>query len=277
MSQEETMRRTAFARAALLGVLIALAPQATWAGSAWDGTRAELFGDRPIAAAEDRVVFEAPYRAMDQRTVAISAAARFADGRRVKSVTFVVDENPMPVAAVFRFGDARERVELAIDVRLNEPSGVRVIVEASDGALYMAEKFVKASGLGVCAAPPIGDQQAAAKTMGRMRLADLTGSDEAAATTRYRRRVQLDIQHPQNTGLQMNQVTMLYIPQRFISAIEVRQGDHTIFTMEGSMTLSENPRVAFDYQVNGASPIRVLVRDTGNAAWEQEFPVGSGS
>ena len=89
----------------------------------------------------------------------LSVEAAFRDGRTVKSVTFVVDENPMPVAAAFRFADDRDRTTLTVNVRLDRASPVRVIVEASDGALYMVEKFVKASGLGVCAAPPIGDER----------------------------------------------------------------------------------------------------------------------
>ena len=71
-------------------------------------------------------------------------------------------------------------LRLSIDIRLDHASPVRVVVEASDGALYMVEKFVKASGAGVCAAPPAGDPVLAAKTMGEMKLTDLTGSDAPA-------------------------------------------------------------------------------------------------
>src|SRR5258707_1021257 len=144
-----------------------VAPQAH-AGSAWDDIRPATFGDRVIADGQGLLTFKAPYRAEDQRAVPISVEATFRDGRKVKSVTFVVDENPMPVAAVFRFADSRDRVALGLNIRLDHQSPIRVIVEASDGALYMAEKFVKASGLGVCAAPPVGDERELARTMGQM-------------------------------------------------------------------------------------------------------------
>jgi sulfur-oxidizing protein SoxY len=262
--------------AAVLLVLALVLPQAARAG-AWEDIAPALFGDRPIADGHEVLRLTAPYRAMDQRAVPIVVEATFADGRKVKSVTLVVDENPAPVVAVFHFGDDRDRAALGANVRLDHASPVRVIVEASDGALYMAEKFVKASGLGVCAAPPVGDPLLAANTMGEMRLADLTGSDAGAAATRFRRRVELDIRHPQNTGLQMNQVTMLYIPLRFISAVEVRQGDAKIFEMEGGMSLSENPHIEFDYRVNGAGALAVQATDTDKASWRREFPVGSSS
>jgi sulfur-oxidizing protein SoxY len=63
--------------------------------------------------------------------------------------------SPSPVAAVFHFADPRERAALGLNIRLDEESAVRVIVEASDHRLYMTAAFIKASGLGVCAAPPV--------------------------------------------------------------------------------------------------------------------------
>jgi sulfur-oxidizing protein SoxY len=269
-----------FARSPLRATLVAgalLAASPAFAGSAWDDIRPSAFGTRAIEDGAAVVAFHAPYRAEDQRAVPISAEAAFKDGRKIKSITFIVDENPMPVAAAFRFADNRDRATLSIDIRLDHASPVRVVVEASDGALYMIEKFIKASGAGVCAAPPAGDPVLAAKTMGQMKLTDLTGSDTAAGATRFHRSAQLDIKHPQLTGMQMNQITLLYTPLRFVSTVEVRQGDETIFELQGSMTLSENPRIAFDYQINGAALIKVTTKDTSDTVWTQEFPAGSNS
>jgi len=111
----------------------------------------------------------------------------------------------------------------------------------------------------------------------RPNAADDLTNDDIAAATQLRRRAQLDIKHPQNTGPQMNQVTMMFFPLRFITRIEVRQEDQIIWTMDGGMTLSENPRIAFDYRVNGAGRLRVRAEDTRYAVWEQSFPIGSSS
>ena len=259
----------------LAGVLLSIAP--AFAGSAWDDIRPSAFGARTIEDGAAFIAFQAPYRAEDQRTVPLSAEAAFKDGRKIKSITFIIDENPMPVAAAFRFADQRDRAALSIDIRLDHASPVRVVVEADNGALYMIEKFVKASGAGVCAAPPAGDPVLAAATMGQMKLTDLTGPDKAAGATRFHRSAQLDIRHPQLTGMQMNQITLLYTPMRFVNAVEVRQGDEKLFDLEGSMTLSENPRIAFDYQINGAALIKVTTKDTNDTVWSQDFPVGSSS
>lgn len=271
------MRATQSFTSFTVAVVASLLASQAYAGSAWDDIRPTAFGTRTILSGQGLLAFKAPYRAEDQRAVPISVETTFTDGRKVKSVTFVVDENPMPVAAVFRFADDRDRVALEVNIRLDHASPIRVIVEASDGALYMAEKFVKASGLGVCASPPIGDANEIARTMGQMRLTDLTGNDSVAGATRFRRRVAFDIRHPQNTGMQMNQITMLYIPLRYLSALEVRQGDVKLFDLEGSMTLSENPHIEFDYQVNGAAMMHVRAKDTSDKVWTQEFAIGSGS
>src|SRR5581483_9711775 len=115
-------------------VLLALSPAAShscWAGSAWDEIRDAAFGDRPIEAGNDALGFRAPDRALDQRTVPISVDASLVDGRKIRSVTFVVDENPSPIGAVFRFPEAREHILLSIDLRLDQPSTMRAIVETS--------------------------------------------------------------------------------------------------------------------------------------------------
>jgi hypothetical protein len=47
--------------------------------------------------------------------------------------------------------------------------------------------------------------------------------------------------------------------------------------MDDGMTLSENPRIVFDYWVNAAGRLRVRTEDTRHAVWEQSFPIGSSS
>ncbi|MEJ2375917.1 MAG: quinoprotein dehydrogenase-associated SoxYZ-like carrier [Pseudolabrys sp.] len=257
--------------------VLAVAAGQAHARTAWNNIRSFAVGTRPIMDGKGVFTFKAPYRAMDQRRVPLSVKAAFHDGRTIKSITFVVDEDPMPIAATFRFADDRARANIGFDIRLDHASPVHAIVEASDGKLYMSEHFVKASGLGVCAAPPIDNEAVALRTMGRMHLADITGGDGAANATHFRRRAAPDIKHPQNTGMQMNQVTMLYIPLRYVSAIEVAEGGAKLFDVKGSMTLSENPHIALDYRPNGANVLKVTVKDTSKSVWRHAFPTGSGS
>ena len=120
-------------------------------------------------------------RPLDQRAVPIEVEAKFADGRSVRAVTLIVDQNPTPVAARFDIGGKREHLKVSTLFRLNAGTDVRAIVEASDGQLYMAERFVKfAGGQAACSAPPSGSPEQIAATMGSMSLKPL--GKQAAAT-----------------------------------------------------------------------------------------------
>ena len=245
------------------------------AGSAWDEIRAGVFGTRTIHPAGDLVALTAPVRPTDQRAVPIAVEATFKDGRTVRAVTFIVDENPSPVAAVFDIGGKRDHLKLATNLRLNAATDVRAIVEASDGELYMADRFVKfAGGQAACAAPPSGTPQEIAANMGKMTF-EPVGKREAV--TQITPEAKLSINHPNHTGMVLDQLTLLYVPLRIITDMEVKQGDERVLAMKGSITLSQNPVVDFDYRVNGAETMHVLVRDSDGASWERSFPIGQGS
>lgn len=259
--------------AAALLALLAAAPAS--AGSAWDEIRAGLFANRPIEAAGDAVVLTAPYRPRDQRAAPIEVEAKFADGRSVRSVTLIVDQNPTPVAAVFDIGGKREHVRLATTLRLNAATDVRAIVEASDGQLYMADRFVKFDGgQSACSAPPSGSPEQIAANMGKMTLEPL---GKPAAATQIEARARLKISHPNHTGMVRDQLTLLYEPLRIITGMEVRQGAERVFAMQGSIALSQDPAIEFDYRSNGAESLHVEATDSAGASWARDLPVGQGS
>ena len=259
--------------AAALGLGAAIPARAD--DGAWSDLKTMVYGARTIHEGRGIVAFKAPYRAEDDRRVPVSMTAGFADGRTVKSVAFIIDENPMPVAADFKFAKPLDKVGLGVDLRMNGPSPVRVVVEASDGELYMAESMVRTSGLGACAAPPVGDPKLALKTLGEMAMTDATDKP-AGNVTVLNRRARLDIRHPMNTGMQMDQITLLYIPARYMSEISVAMDDAPLFTAKTGFALSENPRIEFDYRLGGAAEIRVEGHDTEGASFAHAFPLGAG-
>jgi len=259
---------------AALAAVMGASP-AAHAGKAWDEIRAGVFGTRAIEPAGELVHLTAPMRPKNQSAVPIEVEAAFTDGRTVRAVTIVVDENPSPVAAVFDIGGKRDRLKLATLMRLNAATDVRVIVEASDGALYMAERFVKfAGGQAACSAPPSGSPEMIAANMGKMTFEP---AQKAAAVTEITPHAKLKVSHPNHTGMVLDQLTLLYVPLRIVTDMEVVQGAERVFAMKGSITLSQDPVVDFDYRVNGAETMRVRVRDSDGAAWERTFPIGQGS
>jgi len=245
------------------------------AGSTWDGLKGDVFGQRRIENGLGIMTLKAPVRPEDQRAVPVDIEARFADGRTVKSVTLVVDENPMPVSAVFNMGPNQRQVSLKTNIRLNQQTEVRAIVEASDGALYMASQLVKfAGGQAACAAPPTGNPEEIAANMGKMQLTDASTSGQA---TQIMHDMRLRISHPNHTGMALDQQTLLYIPLRMISSLEVMQGDVKLFDMIGSITLSENPVLEFPVSLTGEHTINVVLKDSDGTEWKRSLPIQAGS
>ncbi len=274
MTQPEMFRRTVLASALLLfsiSVNGALAGEAAWAD-----IKPAIFGDRAILpATPGMLAMTTPYRSADDREVPVAVSASFADGRTVRAVTVVIDENPMPVSAVFRFDAPRRSVSIATHMRFDGPSPIRTIVEASDGRLYMSESYVKTSGLGACASPPVNNPEDALAWLGNMELVHRQApSGNMSSATRTAR---LKIMHPNLTGLQMDQITLQHIPARYISTIEVREGDEPVLTVESGIALSENPEIEFDYPLNGAETLSVYAKDTDGTEFRHDFPVGTGS
>lgn len=276
--------------AACAAVLAAAVPEAAGAQApteaethaTWLAIRGDVVGERPIVDGTGILAIEAPYRAHDAAVVPLDITAHLPDGKAVKALTIVIDENPSPVAATFTFGQRRADLALSTRVRINSYSFVRAIVEADDGTLYMSERYVKASG--GCSAPALKDADQAFANLGKMKVrypppaealatpAKLPGTAPAAGASRLVR-AQIMIRHPNYSGLQMNQLTQLYIPARFVNDIEVSQGGDKLFAMEGGISLSEDPTIAFEFQSNGAGTLDVKAVDTDGEVFSGAFAI----
>ena len=264
--------------ASIATALSLLTPVAASAQSAWDNIRPEVFGQRIIHDGTGIMTLKAPFRPEDQRAVPIGVDAKFADGRSVKAITIIIDENPSPVATVLRPGAGRAHVGVNMNFRFNRKTNVRAIVEASDGELYMAHAFVRyAGGQSACSAPPNGNAEEIAARMGKMKLAELTDAAANANSTQIQRRARLEVKHPNYTGLQMDQVTLLYWPVHIIEKLEVRQGNDVVMQLDNGISVSEDPVIDFNFDLNGAGSLKVVASDTKKNVYEQTFPVGPGT
>ncbi|MBL8564166.1 MAG: quinoprotein dehydrogenase-associated SoxYZ-like carrier [Hyphomicrobiaceae bacterium] len=262
--------------AGVAGFVAPSAPVALAAGmSTWDGLRPEVFGTRRIDSGLGVVTLKAPFRPEDQRAVPVGIEARFIDGRTVKSVTLIVDENPSPVAAVFTLATEKNQVALKTNIRLNQETHVRAIVEASDGKLYMVSQLVRfAGGQAACAAPPTGNPEEIAANMGKMQVANVPVEANASSIAS---RVRLKISHPNHSGMALDQQSLLYIPLRMITNLEVSQGGNKLFDMAGSISLSENPAFEFDVDLTGEHRIVAKLKDSDGAEWSRELALPAGS
>lgn len=224
----------------------------------WAGLKQIHFGNRPIQDGTGVVGLEAPARAEDAAIVPITIKDFLpVDGkRRIDKIWLVIDNNPVPMSAAFDFTALAGRADIATRVRVNAYTPMRAIAQTNDGQLYMATRFVKASG--GCSAPASKDPEAALANLGEIRLRTY---DEAASLGEPRE-VQLMLRHPNHTGLQMNQLTRLYVPAHFVRKISVNYAGDQVLDVETTFSLSENPSLRFSLEPQRPGKLTVQVTDS---------------
>jgi sulfur-oxidizing protein SoxY len=233
----------------------------------WPGLVRDIFNGRHLADGASLFAIEMPSRADDAAIVPLTIRATLGptDTRRVRSFTIVIDENPAPLAAVFHLGPSAVVPAISMRVRVNSYTNVHAVAELSDGTLHVVKTYVKASG--GCSAPAVKN---ADKTgFGQLRFRQFAG--RAAASNM--REAQIMIQHPNNSGLQMDQVTRLYVPAFFVHSLKIWQGEDLVLAMESSISISEDTNIRFTFLSNGARTIRAEAVDTKSNVFEGNWPV----
>lgn len=264
-------RLLAWLVAAVLAVAAQPVVAASDADDVWPGIRKDLYADRVIVEEDGAVMLEAPVRADDAAVVPITMRIPAGIAASAKALTLVIDKNPMPVAATFAFGPAAGAGDRLIEtrVRVDMYSNIRAVLETSDGKLHMATKFVKAAG--GCSAPALKDAAEALAGLGQMKV-----RLREASQSPIMQEAQIMIRHPNYSGMQMNQLTGLYIPAKYVQSIEVKRGSDVVFTMEGGISLSENPNIRFTYAAGGDNDIAATAKDTdGSVFTVRQSPKGS--
>jgi sulfur-oxidizing protein SoxY len=264
----------------LAGVLAALQFGACLAPAAtpdlydpWPGLVRDIFNDRAMNHGAGVIAIEMPYRAEDAAIVPVTLRATLPPGdtRHVLAITLVIDQNPAPMAARFELGRDSSVSEISTRVRVNNYTDVHAIAELSDGKLYMTKTYVKASG--GCSAPASKNADEAKSKLGQMRFRQFAKS--GVGLTSGAREVQIMIGHPNNSGLQMDQVTHLYIPPFFVNEIRLWQDDSLVLAIEGGISISEDPNIRLTYTPNGAKRFRVEAKDTEGHVFKNEWKVDS--
>ena len=80
------------------------------------------------------------------------------------------------------------------------------------------------------------------------------------------------IRHPNYSGMQMDQLTRLYIPARFVKTVKILQGEELLLAVESGISISENPVFRFDYLTNGATTFSADIEDSEGRSFHQEWP-----
>ena len=244
-------------------------PSETERAARWSDLRHAIFGDRVVEDAGDLVKIDAPGRAEDAAIVPVAIRVAEALAPEIQGLYLVIDNNPSPLAAHFVLGALADAREIATRVRIDDYTYLHAIAETKDGRLYATAQFIKAAG--GCSAPAGKDQALALERLGKMKLT-LAGRSKADQPLQ----VKLLVSHPNNSGLQMDQVTRNYIPADFMQTLDVSYNGNSVFRLESDISISEDP--SFNFAIRAADPgapgvIKAEILDSNQRHFSQSWPV----
>jgi sulfur-oxidizing protein SoxY len=232
----------------------------------WAELRAAMFGDREVQDGGDLVRIDAPERAEDAALVPVTFVLDNRIAGNVRQLYFVIDDNPSPLAGLFRFGPLADPRVLTTRVRVDDYTYMHAVAETADGSLYATARFIKAAG--GCSAPAGKDQALAVQRLGKMKLTYRSGADFDKPVA-----AQLLISHPNNSGLQMDQLTRNFIPADFIQSIKITYNGEAVLSVESDISLSEDPSVGFQFVPLAPGSLAVEVDDSMQRHFTQGWPL----
>jgi sulfur-oxidizing protein SoxY len=222
----------------------------------WLQLRKKLFGDRAIEAdpGASAVQLFVPLRAAYGASVPVKIVSKLPQRPDlfVRKLHVLVDKNPSPLAAVLNLTTEIGQADFETRLRVDEYSHVRVVSELSNGTLHLDSRYVKTSG--GCSAPP---NRSALHLVGKtvLKLAGplVLNQPNAADVT---------VIHPNDSGFELNQTTVMYIPPHFVRSISVSYAQRKVFDVEEDFSVSENPTWRFHFVPRELAEMRAEVVDS---------------
>jgi sulfur-oxidizing protein SoxY len=233
----------------------------------WDLLSAKLFNGRKLKAGREVVQLTVPLRAAYGASVPVKVVSMLAQTPQlhVRRMWVVVDKNPSPLAATLDLTTDIGQADFETRLRVDEYSHVRVVSELSNGELHTDSRYVKTSG--GCSAPPNRDSlHLIGKTLFKLPESTKFNQTNVAEVT---------VVHPNDTGFELNNVTVMFIPPHFVRSIKVTYDKRKLFDADVDFSLSENPTLRFNFLPRGPGELRAEVADSKDAQFFGTLAVAS--
>ena len=231
----------------------------------WENLRQRLFASRRIETDSGKVQLIVPLRAAYGASVPVKIVSKLPQTAElyVRKMYVLVDKNPSPVAAVLDLTTELGQADFETRLRVDEYSHVRVISELSDGSLHMDSRYVKTSG--GCSAPPNRDAlHLVGKTVFKLPEPARMNAVTAADVT---------VLHPNDTGFELNNQTVMFIPPHFVRSIKVSYDQRKLFDAELDFSVSENPTFRFNFVPHAQGELSAEVEDSKDGRFSGRLAV----
>ncbi len=219
-------------------------------------------------AAQHIIELKAPPSAEDPALVPISIHTKIpqTENQFIRSITVLIDKNPLPLVGIFEFTPASGRADLAMRIRIDDRTFVRAIAEMNTGELYMDERFVR--GVGGCSAPPSKDLEGSMARLGKMKLQTLDEPEQGKPNLTL-----LMISHPNITGLAMDQIRRSIPPPYFIKEFKVNFAGQPVLSARTTFAVSQDPSFRFFFVPNEDGELTVEAVDTKDQHFTTSYSV----
>jgi sulfur-oxidizing protein SoxY len=232
----------------------------------WERLSSKLFGGKPLVHGQGVVQLFVPLRAAYGASVPVKVVSKLPQRPElhVRKMYVVVDKNPSQLAILLDLTTEVGQADFETRLRVDEYSHVRVVSELSNGELHTDSRYVKTSG--GCSAPP---NRESLHLIGKTLL-------KVAGELRPEQPMPADVTvvHPNDTGFELNQVTVMYIPPHFVRSIAVSYAGRKVFDADLDFSVSENPTLRFNFVPHGKGELRAEVTDSKDARFFGTLAVG---
>jgi sulfur-oxidizing protein SoxY len=231
--------------------------------------RPQYFGERDIVEGKELVELRLPARAEDAGVVPISVNAKIPQSaeRYIRTLYVFIDRNPRPLAGKFELTPAMGKADLAMRLRINQFTNVRVVAETNDGHLYMDKGYTRASG-GCSAPPPFLALKEAREHIGEMKFHAQSSTQDSDVALG-----QLLISHPNITGMQLDQRTRAYLPAEYVTKVALKFNGEHILSAETDISISEDPSFRFFFKPKSGGTMTAEMTDSTGRQFSHSFEV----
>ena len=215
-----------------------------------------FFSDKTIIQNNENALIKinAPQKAEDAAIVPISIKIDNKNISPVKTLYIFIDKNPSPLVGILGFPIANNKTDIAMRVRVNDFSFIRVIAETMNGKYYMDKSFVKAAG--GCSAPAgIGSVESIGKMKTRL-MGKLALSKPNL--------LQLKIRHPNYSGLETPLPGKEKPEPYYINNLKARLDGKLILDWKLTFSVSSNPGFRFYISPEKEGILEIEATDTKN-------------